>query len=117
MMQVLLNLLSNAIKFCRAPGGRLAVSLVAEGGAMTLVVDDNGPGVAPAEREAVFEKFHQVLPQPAARPAHGTGLGLAICRRIVERHGGKIHVESSPLGGARFVVRLPASLEPPHGGS
>ena len=106
-MQVLLNLLSNAIKFCPAEGGRIAVGLAPTPGGrgLVLTVDDNGPGVAAEEREAIFEKFHQVL-QPIAGRTHGTGLGLPICRRIVERHGGKIYAERSPLGGARLVVVL-----------
>jgi Na+/proline symporter/signal transduction histidine kinase len=110
MMQVLLNLLSNAIKFCPPEGGRLRVGLAPRGEGLRLVVEDNGPGVAPEEREAIFEKFHQVA-LPVAGRTHGTGLGLPICRRIVERHGGTIHVEESPLGGARFVV----DLEPANG--
>ena len=105
IMQVMINLLANAIKFCPPGNGRIHIGLTRRGEGAELRVDDNGPGVAPEEREAIFEKFHQV-PLPVAGRTHGTGLGLPICRRIVERHGGKIHVEESPLGGARFVVLL-----------
>lgn len=105
ILQMLHNLLSNAIKFCPERGGRLQVALAAAGDVARITIDDNGPGVAAEERERIFEKFHQVA-LPVAGRTHGTGLGLPICRRIVERHGGKIFVEPSLLGGARFVATL-----------
>ena len=104
-LQVLLNLLSNALAFCPENGWiELRADRIA--GRLQLAVSDDGPGVPPAERERVFDKFRQVA-QPVAGRGHGTGLGLSICREIVQRHGGRIWVETSARGGARFVVELP----------
>jgi signal transduction histidine kinase len=68
-------------------------------------VSDNGIGIDDAQRERVFESFHRASKEGYA----GTGLGLAICKRIVERHGGHIRVESNPTGGSTFVFTLPAT--------
>ena len=108
-LQVLLNLLSNALAFCPERGW---IELRADrlAGRLQLAVSDDGPGVPPAERERIFDKFRQVA-QPVAGRGHGTGLGLSICREIVVRHGGRIWVETSARGGARFVVELPRSVE------
>jgi len=103
LQQVLLNLLGNAAKFVPEGRGRVRLSLWREGGELRAAVDDNGPGVPAAERELVFEKFRQ----GGATRAQGTGLGLPISRRIVEHLGGRIWIEDSTLGGARFVVGLP----------
>jgi len=65
-----------------------------------FVVDDSGPGIAPDARDRLFEPFFTTKPS-------GSGLGLAIVHAIVSQHGGTIQVDSSPLGGARFAVRLP----------
>jgi Na+/proline symporter/nitrogen-specific signal transduction histidine kinase len=103
LQQVLLNLLSNAAKFVPAGRGRVRVSLEARPDAAWIAVDDNGPGVPPAERAVVFEKFRQ---GDAARQ-QGTGLGLPISRRIVEHFGGRLVLGDSDLGGARFTFSLP----------
>lgn len=105
LLQVLLNGLGNALKFVPAGRGRVRLALAVAPHAFTVDIDDNGPGVPPAEREAVFEKFRQGG-DARARPA-GTGLGLPICRRIVQHFGGSIGIEDSPLGGARLRVTLP----------
>jgi signal transduction histidine kinase len=73
-----------------------------------VAVDDDGPGIPPDDRERVFERFTR-LDDSRARHQGGSGLGLAVVRSIVARHHGRIDVEDSPLGGARFVVELPAS--------
>ncbi|MGE0640053.1 MAG: ATP-binding protein [Thermoanaerobaculia bacterium] len=109
LAQVLLNLLSNALRHARREKGTVRVGLVDSGSALDLDVADDGPGIPVAEREVVFERFRQ-SPRGAGTRG-GTGLGLAITRRIVEQHGGRIWIESSDLGGARFVVSLPK--EPP----
>ena len=72
---------------------------------LTLVVEDSGPGVPENMQELIFERFF------TSRSGHSvvknsSGLGLFMCREIVEAHGGKIHVETSQLGGAKFVVSL-----------
>ena len=109
IMQVLLNLLSNAAKFCPAGRGRVRIAITAhEPGWIELVVADNGPGIAPQFREAVFERFHQVGDTLTGKPA-GTGLGLTICRMIMSRLGGAIWVDRGPDGGAAFTLRLPSA--------
>ena len=93
-------LVDNAIRHSPA-GGRVTVSVRA---GVTLVVEDEGPGIAPEDLDRVFERFWRA---PDA-PAGGTGLGLAIARWIVERHGGSIVAENRlPAAGARFVVHIP----------
>jgi Na+/proline symporter/nitrogen-specific signal transduction histidine kinase len=106
LIQVMVNLLSNAIKFCPPDRGRVVVAAARRAaGRIEISVSDNGPGVAVADRETIFERFRQ-LSRPAGAPA-GTGLGLPICRRIVAQHGGRIWVEDAATGGARFVVLVP----------
>ena len=104
LTQVIRNLLGNARRHA-GPGGRVAISAVARGARLTIRVDDDGPGIAPEERERVFDRFHR---SETSRDRHsgGSGLGLAIARSIVELHGGRIWVEDSPLGGARVAFEL-----------
>jgi signal transduction histidine kinase len=101
--RVLLNLLSNAMKFV-PDGGRVHVALHALPGEVLLSVDDSGPGVPVALREAIFERFRT---GEATARSGGTGLGLAIARELISLHGGRIEVGESADGGARFEVRLP----------
>jgi signal transduction histidine kinase len=101
--QVLLNLAVNAIQ-AQPDGGavRVRVGVAADDDAAAeLSVDDAGPGVPDEQRSRVFEAFF------TTKASEGTGLGLSISDEMVRRHGGSIRVEASPLGGARFVVRLP----------
>ena len=105
VLQVLLNLLSNALKFCPDQGWVAVDARRSEEG-VELAVSDDGPGVPPAERAAIFEKFHQVE-APAAGAANGIGLGRSICREIVVRHGGRLWVDESERGGARLAIVLP----------
>ncbi len=105
LTQVMVNLLSNAAKFVPTEGGRVRVGLRREPGNLVVEVRDNGPGVPPAERARVFEKFRQGE-NALSRPA-GTGLGLPISRQIVEHFGGCMWLESNPGGGACFAFRLP----------
>jgi nitrogen fixation/metabolism regulation signal transduction histidine kinase len=100
--QVLVNLLANAIDAARAASApRVALSVLRVQGELLLRVDDNGAGVPEKDRARIFEPY-------VTGKQQGTGLGLAIVRRIVQDHGGSVHVERSPLGGARLEVRLPA---------
>ncbi|WP_241341853.1 ATP-binding protein, partial [Burkholderia cenocepacia] len=80
-------------------------------GALVLSVDDDGPGIPAAERARVFEPF-QRLDSSRDRQTGGFGLGLAIVRRVAQVHGGDVRLEDSPLGGARFVITLPARALP-----
>ena len=99
--QVLTNLLENAARHA-PPGTTITVGARADGNAMISVwVDDHGPGVAPEDREHVFEPFWH------GEGAASSGVGLAICRALVEAHGGRIGVESPSGGGARFVFTVP----------
>lgn len=105
LTSVVRNLLDNAARHAR---GRAAVSVSEQGPWVLLTVADDGAGVPAEQREQVFERFAR-LQEGRSRDSGGTGLGLALTRRIVEHHGGRIHVEDGPLGGARFVVSLPAA--------
>ncbi|WP_166389165.1 ATP-binding protein [Nocardioides ochotonae] len=107
--QVVRNLVDNAVRHAETTV-RLAVRERAEDGRdpdVELVVEDDGPGIPEAERERVFDRFVR-LDEARARDAGGSGLGLAIVREIVTAHGGTVAITSSPAGGARVVVRLPA---------
>jgi PAS domain S-box-containing protein len=104
--RVLLNLLSNAFKFTPA-GGRVRCALErTDDGRALLTVRDSGPGIAPAMRHTLFERFSQAQ-QGNAREFAGTGLGLAIAREFVELHHGTIGVTDAPGGGALFQVEIP----------
>ncbi|HYV45613.1 MAG TPA: 7TM diverse intracellular signaling domain-containing protein [Myxococcaceae bacterium] len=104
MHQVLLNLITNAVQ-AMPSGGLLRVSARAVAGQIELSVEDEGPGVDPANAERIFEPFF------TTRSAEGgTGLGLAVSREIVLRHGGQLRVEGrGALPGARFVMSLPGA--------
>jgi signal transduction histidine kinase len=106
--QVLLNLVGNAIKFTEA--GEVRVEVSTTDGAFLVAVSDTGPGIAPAAQEKIFEEFHQV-DSSSTRKKGGTGLGLSIAKRIVQMHGGRIWVESSPGKGSTFWFTLPVRVE------
>ncbi|MGQ0803413.1 MAG: sensor histidine kinase [Actinomycetota bacterium] len=107
LARVVRNLIANALRHAE---NAVDVRLRSDDGTVELVVDDDGPGISPADRERVFERFTR-LDEGRARDAGGTGLGLAIVRAVVERHRGTVTIEDAPGdgGGARFVVRLPAA--------
>ena len=106
LVQVIVNLLSNAAKFCDRADGAIVVSARPAGSLLRLEVRDNGPGVPTAQREAIFEKFHQGGVTLTDKP-RGTGLGLPISRQIVARLGGEIWVEGNSGGGAAFAFTVP----------
>ena len=103
--RVIRNLIENARRHA-GPGGTVLVTSVAVGRRLRIEVDDDGPGIAAAERERVFDRFHR-SDEARSRAAGGSGLGLAIARAIVAAHGGGIWAEVSPLGGARISFELP----------
>jgi signal transduction histidine kinase len=112
--QVVRNLVDNAARHARSG---VSVAVAEEAGRdgstdVVLVVDDDGPGVPPEQRERVFERFVR-LDEARARDAGGSGLGLAIVKEIAGAHGGSVVAEASPSGGARFVVRLPGHQPSP----
>ncbi len=108
------NLLSNAIKYVPSATGEVELSSRQENGTVVVCVRDNGIGIARAYHERIFKIFGRV-PAEEQRVDHqattGTGVGLSIVKRIVERHGGSVSVESELGGGSRFYVRLPASAD------
>jgi signal transduction histidine kinase len=105
LTQVIINLVSNAEHAVRhLPPAVIRVSTQAREGWARLVVEDSGPGVAAHIRQRIFEPFFSTK-----RPDEGSGLGLAICQRAVSELGGRIWLADSELGGARFVVELPAA--------
>jgi signal transduction histidine kinase len=106
--QVLLNLVGNAIKFTEL--GQVRVEVSATDGAFRVAVADTGPGIAPEDQEKIFEEFQQV-DSSSTRKKGGTGLGLSIAKRIVEMHGGRIWVDSSPGKGSTFWFTLPVRVE------
>jgi signal transduction histidine kinase len=109
LMQVVINLLSNAVKFCDEDAGQVQVGLGCQGDQVRIWVTDNGPGINPQHQPLIFERFHQVTEKRSGKPK-GTGLGLAISRKIMERHQGRIWVESEPGQGATFLVELPGLI-------
>jgi two-component system phosphate regulon sensor histidine kinase PhoR len=104
---VLINLIGNAVQHGR-PGGTVRVGVdLDEPRQARLTVDDDGPGIPAADRERVF-----TLGERGPTSASGTGIGLALVRLMLERVGGRVHAEDSPLGGACFVVAVPRRHEP-----
>ncbi len=102
------NLSDNAIRYT-PEGGRIEIGLKEDSGVAVITVTDNGPGIAPEERQRVFERFYRAL----GTKVQGTGLGLAIVQRIVAIHDAEIRIEdgfqhdADDGCGARFVIRLP----------
>jgi len=99
------NLADNAVRYS-PPGSRVQVRVGLDDGAPTLWVDDSGPGIPAAERERVFDRFYRREADGAGEAAQGTGLGLAIVRSVAERHGARLTLGESPLGGLRVMVRF-----------
>ena len=109
--EVVDNLVSNAAKYT-PPGGEVAVSIKRDGDAAVLSVADTGPGIPPADRDTIFDKFVRG-DMAQHQSTTGLGLGLFITRAIVESHHGEIAVHDRPGGGSRFVVRLPLTAPAP----
>jgi signal transduction histidine kinase len=108
LAQALLNLVGNAIKF--TDKGKVSIEVAARDDSLTFSVRDTGPGVAAADQAKIFEEFQQ-LDGSITKTKMGSGLGLAIAKRIVEMHGGRIWVDSSPGAGATFSFTVSAHVE------
>ncbi len=107
--RVVFNLTENAVTHAES---LVSVTVTADGADVKIVVDDDGPGISPEDRERIFERFVR-LDTSRGRSTGGIGIGLALVRAIVDRHRGAIAVgESAALGGARFEVTLPAAKAP-----
>jgi len=107
LTQILTNLLVNALRY--APPGTPVVLGAGERspGTVTFTVADRGPGIAPEERERIFERFHQS--ESSSAHAEGAGLGLYIAKQLTEAMGGWISVDSTPGEGATFAVTIPSN--------
>jgi GAF domain-containing protein len=108
LTQVLLNLVGNAIKFTDA--GEVSIAAGARNGRFAVSVTDTGPGIPLDQQDRIFEQFHQV-DSSMTKAKGGTGLGLAIAKQIVEMHGGRIWVVSTPGKGSAFQMELPTRAE------
>ncbi len=104
LIQLFLNLIGNALRYRGADPPRIHISATADGPLQRFAVRDNGIGIEPQYSEYIFKMFKRLN----ARSYPGTGIGLSICKRIVERRGGRIWVESKPGQGATFYFTLPS---------
>lgn len=109
LVQLFQNLISNAIKFRGADTPRITITAEPAGEAVTFSLTDNGIGIDPQYADRIFLLFQRLHTK---REYAGTGIGLAICKKIVERHGGRIWVEGRPGEGTTFHFTLPLNTEP-----
>jgi two-component system sensor histidine kinase BaeS len=105
MTQVLVNLLDNALRYTPA-GGQISLTARSAAGSVELIVKDSGPGIPEEDMQHLFERFYRA-DKSRQREEGGSGLGLAIAKSLVESQGGQIQVESKPVEGAKFIIRLP----------
>ena len=103
--QALQNLAANALRHTPR-GGAVKLTAGLERGSVVVTVSDTGSGIAPEHVPHVFDRFYKADPSRAAQ-AVGSGLGLSIVKAIVERHGGRIAVSSSPGAGTAFTITFP----------
>jgi len=108
LTQVLLNLVGNAIKFTDA--GEVAIKAFSGDGSFNVTVRDTGPGISATDQAKLFQEFQQA-DNSITKKKGGTGLGLTISKRIIEMHGGRIWVDSSPGNGSTFSFTIPTRVE------
>jgi signal transduction histidine kinase len=110
LRQALVNVVANAIKYSPAD---TTITIAVEGGRdssrAAVVVEDEGPGIPDDQKRTVFDRFTRVEGATLGKP--GLGLGLYIVKVIAEGHGGRAYVEDGPVGGARFVMEIPATAQ------
>lgn len=109
MAQAVGNILSNAIKFTPA-GGKVAIEANYDAARLSLQIADTGPGISADEQAKIFQPFYRG--SQGRRIVEGMGLGLNIARDIVVAHGGKIKLESASGAGSRFILQIPAEVQP-----
>ena len=102
VIQILVNLIGNAVRHSPS-GGTVRLAFARTPGTASVTVSDEGPGIAPADQQRIFERFERADSDPA-----GTGLGLAISRRLARSMGGDVTLDSAPGAGARFTLTLPS---------
>jgi PAS domain S-box-containing protein len=112
LVRVFQNLIGNALKFCRNHPPAIHLGATRLGDAWEISVRDNGIGIAPEHFERIFVIFQRLHTR---QEFGGTGIGLAVCKKIVERHGGSIRVESEVGHGTTFYFTIPAAGGPPAG--
>ncbi|BBL80084.1 hypothetical protein RxyAA322_19380 [Rubrobacter xylanophilus] len=105
LASMLTNLVDNAVKYT-PPGGRVEVTGGSENGEVFIQVSDTGIGIPPEKLPRIFERFYRV-DKARSKATGGTGLGLSIVKHVVENHGGRVTVESTPGEGSTFTVHLP----------
>ena len=105
VQQILINLLTNSCKHTTKGEIKLGCSLKENPGEVTFWVTDTGPGIPPDQAEAIFNRFTKLNDF-----VQGTGLGLSICRDIASKMNGRVYLDTSYTGGARFVLVLPDTL-------
>ena len=105
--RILINVLENSVKHGRKGGRVYVASTLLENRYVQITVDDDGPGVPADERFAIFTPAYRGRKSSPT----GSGLGLALVRQLIERAGGSVEVADSPLGGARFSLRIPIALD------
>jgi chemotaxis family two-component system sensor kinase Cph1 len=103
LTKVLRHLIRNAIQYCGTPSPRVHISARREEPEWVFTVQDNGPGIDPAFKDRIFGVFKRLH----GKEHPGSGLGLAFCKKAIERHGGRIWMESTPGEGATFHFTLP----------
>jgi K+-sensing histidine kinase KdpD len=113
LVEVIYVLVDNAAKYSPAESAIKVAANASKDHTVRVIVEDQGPGIPPALRERVFDKFFRATSDSDHVKPSGTGLGLAIAQGIVEAHGGRIWIEEGSDGrGARFVVELPTDEQP-----
>jgi light-regulated signal transduction histidine kinase (bacteriophytochrome) len=108
LVRVLHHLIRNAIEYCGTTSPRVRISSKRVGSEWVFSVEDNGPGIDPAFKGRIFEVFKRLH----GKEYPGNGLGLAFCRKAVERHGGRMWMESKPGAGSTFYFTLPPAEQP-----